>query len=212
MRTINVTLYEYDELPTDRAKERAREWFRRAGGGDDYCSEYVIDDAKTCFALCGFDITDVYYSGFWSQGDGACFVGSWSAKDVKADKLKEHAPQDKELHRIADALAALAKQFPGMSLSLTHRNHYYHEYTVSVSAEFGSDDPIELLSYSSPEYNDRAELLLKAEENATELARAAMRWTYRRLRDEYEYQNADEQVIESIRANAYEFTEDGERA
>lgn len=37
-------------------------------------------------------------------------------------------------------------------------------------------------------------------------------WIYSRLEAEYEYQNADEQVDESIRINEYEFAEDGNRA
>jgi len=36
-----------------------------------------------------------------------------------------------------------------------------------------------------------------------------MRWVYRALEQEYEYQTANEQVDDSIRANEYEFTETG---
>jgi hypothetical protein len=39
-----------------------------------------------------------------------------------------------------------------------------------------------------------------------------MRWIYRQLEREYDYQNADAQVDENIRANEYEFYEDGKRA
>ena len=37
-----------------------------------------------------------------------------------------------------------------------------------------------------------------------------MKWIYRALEKEYEYQNADEQIGENIIANVYDFTEDGE--
>jgi hypothetical protein len=37
-------------------------------------------------------------------------------------------------------------------------------------------------------------------------------WIYSQLEKEYEWQNADEQVDDTIRANAYEFDEDGARS
>lgn len=36
-------------------------------------------------------------------------------------------------------------------------------------------------------------------------------WIYERLSDEYDYQTSDSAVEETIRANEYEFDEDGER-
>lgn len=39
-----------------------------------------------------------------------------------------------------------------------------------------------------------------------------MRWIYRALEAEYEYQDSDGQVDETIKANEYEFEEDGSRA
>jgi hypothetical protein len=46
-------------------------------------------------------------------------------------------------------------------------------------------------------------------DSLVELARDAMRWVYRQLEEEYEYQTANEQVDDAIRANEYEFTEAG---
>ena len=51
-----------------------------------------------------------------------------------------------------------------------------------------------------------------AESDITQLMRDFADWIYRQLEAEYEYQNSDEQVIESIRCNEYEFDEQGERA
>lgn len=41
--------------------------------------------------------------------------------------------------------------------------------------------------------------------------RSSMRWIYRQLEKENEYLTSDEHVDENIRANEYEFTEDGDR-
>jgi hypothetical protein len=67
------------------------------------------------------------------------------------------------------------------------------------------------MDYGSQEYLAREKVLREAEEAAIETARDAMRWIYRRLEREYEYQNSVECVDEVIRANEYEFTEDGRR-
>ncbi len=44
-----------------------------------------------------------------------------------------------------------------------------------------------------------------------ELLRDFAHWIYRQLEQEWDYQNTDEQVDESIQANEYEFDEDGVR-
>lgn len=45
MKTITIQLYEYDELPTEKAKEKAREWF--AEGAFDYdWWDFVYDNAE----------------------------------------------------------------------------------------------------------------------------------------------------------------------
>lgn len=113
--------------------------------------------------------------------------------------MREYAPQDAELHRIADELAKIAKAFPEASFTVKHHGpHYYHEYMTNF--DFACTDA---------EGNDM-NIPQDVEDKLIELARDAMRWIYRQLMKEYDWQTADEQVIESIRANEYWFTEDGE--
>jgi hypothetical protein len=49
----------------------------------------------------------------------------------------------------------------------------------------------------------------KAEAELKEATRDAMRWVYRMLEAEYDWQTSDEQVDEMLKANGYEFTEEG---
>jgi hypothetical protein len=190
VRTVETKVYKFDEL-NDNAKERAREWYRH-GGFDYEWWDATYDDAKTCLALAGFDVEKIYFSGFWSQGDGACFEGSWSAADTKPVKaMRAHAPKDKELHRIAAAMRAIARKDKAASMSVRHRGHYSHEGCTEFNVEA------------------RTAFL---EEAIIETSRDAMRWIYKSLEREYEYLISDEQVDESIRANEYEFTEDGQHA
>ena len=203
-------VYQFDELD-EKAKERARKWYRQGNYDDSFWSECVIDDAKEIGTHMGMDIDNIYFSGFWSQGDGACFEGTWRASDVKVDKLKEYAPQDKELHRIVDGLADLAKEYPDGYFRVTHRGHYSHSGCTSFDVELPREQKEEL-EYGSPEYKALQVKLGEDEDTLIELARDFMDWIYRILEKEWEYLNADEQVDESIRANDYEFLKDGTRA
>jgi len=108
IETVKRELYSYDEL-SDDAKEKARDWYR--GGAFDF--EWWFDavyDAKQIGALMGIDIDEVYFSGFWSQGDGACFTGEYRYKKGSVAAIKKEFPTDKELHYIAENLAAIQRQ------------------------------------------------------------------------------------------------------
>jgi len=209
-RVTETTVYQFDEL-SDEAKEKAREWYRQGNCDDSFWSECAIDDAKEIGKLLGMDIDKVYFSGFWSQGDGACFEGTWRAGDIKLDKLKEYAPQDKELHRIGEQLAELAVKYPDGHFRVTHRGRYSHSGCTSFDVELPNDQEQEL-EYDSPEYKALQVELGEDEDSLIELARDYMNWIYQRLEADWEWQNADEQVDENIRANEYEFLEDGQLA
>jgi hypothetical protein len=197
MRTATVNVFQFGEL-APRAKEKARAWYRQGAFDHDWW-EFTVEDAKTCFKLVGFDISNVPFSGFSSQGDGACFEGTWRARDVKPGELQKHAPEDEELHRIAAGFEAVAKQYPGAFFKVRHSWHHYHQYSATFEFEFLDNEGNEI------------EDVRTAEKDLIDLARAAMKWTYRQLEKEYEYQSSDEQVDVSIEANEYEFTDDGKR-
>lgn len=202
MPRINETkVYQFDEL-TDDAKERARQWYRDCTSEDfnDFHGDCVIDDAKECFKLLGIRVDRVFYSGFWSQGDGACFEGAFYASDFQPGKLEEHAPKDEELHRIAKQFQELVSQLPHSSFQVKHHGHYSHSHCTEFDIDLGLDEDEDVLPVTFDE------------EDIKELARDCMDWIYSQLQKEFEYQNADEQVDESIRANEYEFTEDGRRS
>lgn len=201
MTTKTINLYTFDEL-TDKAKGTAREWYRDGLFSQGiWDGDATIEDAKQCFSLVGFDIERVPFSGFWSQGDGACFEGSWKASDVQPGKLVEHAPQDAELHRIAAEIERIAVLFPFASFTVENSGRYCHEHSTSFSVSIPTEDGDEIDTHERE----------TAEKALIEASRDAMRWTYRALEADYEWQAADEQVDESILANGYTFDEDGKR-
>lgn len=220
MRAIETTVYQFTELG-DAAKEKAREWYRRGLDGDNYFAESVIEDAAQIAEMMGIDLRQrsvrligggtrqepaIYWSGFSSQGDGACFEGDWHACNVKPGAVAAHvgdSEQCREIKRIAAEFERLAAEFPCADFQVAHRGRYSHEHSVEFDFTLGRGH--ELTDEQAARADD-------AEEELAEAARDFMRWIYRQLEKEYEYTRSDEQVDESIIANEYEFEEDGSRA
>lgn len=211
MRTIETTVYQYDEL-SDRAKEKAREWYSQFVFNDSCDWDCIYEDAANVAEILGIDLRQkrvtlmngqhrydpcIYFSGFSSQGDGACFEGNYVYAKGAAKKIREYAPQDAELHRIADALQEVQRRhFYRLVAGMAHRGHYHHSGCMDVSVE---------------DSEDRWRDIGDAEDDIRQLMRDFADWIYSQLEKEYEYQTSDEAVEEAIRANEYEFDEDGER-
>ena len=208
---VQTTVYRLDELD-ESAKGRARDWYRQRAFDDDWY-EFVYEDFETICGILGVRLkTDavplmgggtrskprIYFRGFSSQGDGACFETYYSYEKTAPKKIREHAPLDAELHRIADALLAIQRRnFYQLRAEASHRGHYYHEFSMVISV--GRD---------SGTWQD---MTADAEEAVTEALRDLARWLYRQLECEYEYQTSDAVIDEAIAANEYTFTEAGRR-
>lgn len=154
----------------------------------------VYDMFREDMKEIGVRVDNIYFSGFWSQGDGACFEGhisDWS-KFLPAVGMSE-----------------LVEEARGndISLSWIHRGRYYHEYSVS----FDVDD----LWISNP-YDEDEDLLRFAAWDATnpeggqiyerrgeiiEFLRDRMRQLYSDLEDEYDYLTGDEATTAYILDN-----------
>jgi len=196
MREITTKVYTFDEL-SDDAKEKAREWFRQDVFTDSNDWEFVYEDAKEIASMFGLDIQKIYFTGFASQGDGACFEGEYSFRPGGLKAVKDHAPQDTELHNIIEALQDIQRRnFYQLAATTTHSGHYYHSgyMTVDIERKDGKD------------WSDGARDEIKDQ------LRNFADWIYYQLEAEYDYQMSDEAVDENIRINEYEFTEKGERA
>ncbi len=200
MRIRETKLYHFNEL-SDEAKETAIEEFH--GINTDWLdwANYVIEDAKEIGRLMGIDIDKVYYTGFWSKGDGACFEGNYMYKKGSVKAIIEYAPTDEELHRIVRELQSTQKKvFYQVKASVKQSGHYSHRFCTDFSVDFES-------WFTGKDYYNQ-----KAEEVIIETLRDYMLWIYKRLEAEYDYQTTKEAIIETIEANKYEFTEDGECA
>jgi hypothetical protein len=194
-QVIATTVYQYDELPTEQAKQKAREWYNE-GNNDTGWADYVIDhwqDEK--LPALGYNNAQIKYSGFWSKGDGASFTA-----DV--DFLKYCQANEVKLPRLLkQRLEKGTVQVWGKIVRTSH--HYCHENTVGYD-------------YCDVQVNEGRTDLMRQQVQTIWLdmignARAKMREIYRELETAYDYEASEENVAENIRANEYTFTEDGER-
>lgn len=205
--TIERTLFKFEELG-DAAKEKARDWYRE-GDQFEFSTEFIYEDTYRMGALMGINLDTrpvklmgggtrynpcIYFSGFSSQGDGACFEGSYRYAKGGVSAVKAEC-NDEELIRIATGLQAVQRQnFYRLRATCAHRGHYYHSGCMRVEVED-----------CESQYRD----LKDAEDEVTQLLRDFADWVYKRLEDEYEYTQSDAACDEGIIANDYEFTEDG---
>ena len=208
---ITTEVFRLQEL-SDSAKDAARAWYRKDGPYDGWY-DFVYEDFAAICEILGIELKTlpvrlygggtgqkpcIWFSGFWCQGDGACFEGRYRYKKAAIRNIRAHAPQDDELHRIALALQAIQRRhFYRLRAEIIHRGRYYHEYCMSIEVALDSSDVRGMIA--------------DAEDRVIELMRDLARWLYRQLEREYEYLTSDEVVDEAIIANDYTFTEDGRR-
>ena len=204
MRVIEKEIFKYEELD-DRAKDKAKDWYRQFVFNEHCDWEFVLEDAVQAAEILGIGIgrrrgsweSAIYFSGFWSQGDGACFEGSYRYAKGAAKRVREEYPEDKELHRIADELQTIQRRnFYKLCARMTHSGRYSHSGCMDVSVWH---------------YDDQYRDIGDAEDDIAQLMRDFADWIYGQLEKEYEYQCSDNVVEESIIANEYEFDEYGDR-
>lgn len=165
--------------------------------------EGVYEQFKGDMDAIGIQVERMYFSGFWSQGDGACFEGYVFDWELFLNSLGYTEP----------ALIDHATSYFGMRVE--HRGHYYHENCTS----FGFDTPLPssnededfIDDYSPHERDSLQEAVWLAllnqysgdsfEREFTEAFKDHMRDLYQRLEEEYDYLTSDEAVLDSLEAN-----------
>lgn len=216
-----IKLYQFDELD-EKAKERARDWYRSVGGNtdDEYWYEHIYEDFEQVCKCLGVELDthsvrlmgggtrrkpDISWSGFSSQGDGACFNGVYRTDLSAGDAIRKHAPLDTDLHNIADKLVDLSSAYPeGVFVRVKSHGNYSHARTMRVERAEAN----EVLDGATGEWSEPE---LTNEDEFLECLRDLADWLYSSLEKAYEWADADEQIDESIRANEYTFLECGTR-
>lgn len=163
----------------------------------DYQYEHTIEEAKKM----GIEVrsTDITFSGFCSQGDGASFTGKVTDlhKFLEANNLLADYPRVVQLIGMGHA----------PTLELVRTNQYYsHQNTVSANGDFTWFESVvncpsqlhqTIIATWDAELHgemDRLGLALQT------TARAMMVELYLRLEKEYEHQTSDANVAETMAA------------
>lgn len=216
--TKTATVYTYAEL-SDKAKEKARDAYRE-GHLDYEWWDSVYEDAVDMAAEIGIEIGTrrggkqpaIFFSGFSSQGDGACFEGTYRYKKGALKALQSAAPAghrdpetgqwveqeaNKELHRICRDLQEIQRPFLyKLQATVKQSGHYNHSGCTDIEVTHADDM-----------YRDIGD----AEDGIKQALRDFMDWIYARLEAEYDYLNSDKAIEEAIEANECEFLESGTR-
>lgn len=183
------TEFDFDEL-SDIAKQAAREHYTSGDYPYDAWCEPVYNTAKAAGRLLGVEVSDITFSGFWSQGDGCSFSGTYSINsNAINDILAEW--DDKTLSDIAERLTHLQINRRMLGLEpITATISYRGSYRLLVELyeeSFDADD----------------------EDTFRSLMQKFANWIYAQLENEYNYLCSDEYVDERLREDGTKFDEDG---
>lgn len=202
--TKTTTVYPFDEL-SEQAKERARDDYR-VNNLDYEWWDSVYDDADQIAQCLGIDMENkgkrtrvpaIWFSGFASQGDGACFEGTYRYKKGWRKALLHHVGPGASLDTLLDIgqqlQAAQARQFYKLSAVVKQRGHYYHSGCTTID-----------VTHDDSMYRDIGD----AEEDVRQALREFMDWIYQQLEREHDWLQSDECIDEALRADR-EYREDG---
>lgn len=165
----------------------------------------VYDCFNRDMADIGIDVDRMYFSGFSSQGDGACFEG----------RVDDWAKFLESAGYTCPALTALAAE--AWSFSVKHSGHYYHENCTHFSSDmvspndYSESEMDEFVYTHSPYDTDiqnaafvailKGYDFAKLEDELEEAFKSHMRDLYSRLEVEYDDLTSDTAVLESLDAN-----------
>lgn len=231
--------YSIRELP-DYVRARVLDRYRDWNLHDEWWGA-CFDDFVVCAERLGIDIDyrrspvgtsvkhdlAIYFTGFASQGDGACFEGRWRStaylsKEVTwshcnltrtvsvpfttfLQAIRDHAPKDEALHDIARRLdwfrkrSTLMREWRAHVVRGRRSGTYVHERSVKIEAGCNVT--------TSDDYCDASA------EHADEIASALrdfMRWMYWTLEAEHDHLRSDEAIVASLEANELRFDTEGE--
>ena len=201
--------YDFSELSED-AKQKAREHHTSDGYPYDDWWDGVYDDANRVAKILGLDIeltrqtksggtvavVNISFSGFWRQGDGASFEGSYRYNPQAIAEMNEYCNDD-ELIRIATELTVMQttqrlKSLDFFAATIRQSGRYSHSYTMDFEIhDYGIDE------IGEPDKTQFAQLM-----------RDFADWIYKTLETEHDYLMSDKVVDEQLADE--KFDEDGD--
>lgn len=184
MNTHTICTYKFSEL-SNAAKETALENHRY-----DFCDDNLLDfcDFTTDKIKSIFEDAEFFYSGFYSQGDGACFTFSRLNFENLFAELEKHG----------NIFSAEVKEFlkENFRCEGVHYGYYYHRNSISIEWDCAEN---EKFNYEIEKFTDALE----------DLRLSLCFKLYSELKNTYNDLTSDEYISESLETNEYEFLESG---
>lgn len=194
MRIVETKVYTFEELSAP-AKQNAIENHRDINTHDGWWEpifEGITEEANAK----GFHVGNIYFSGFWSQGDGAMFEYT-----TLGDTLLNNFVDQLDLSPMRKSWLRTITFADGKGV---HRGHYYHENCCTHLLDFepngSSGTNIDAWINS---FADQFEQFVISE------YKTLCRELYSRLSEYNDELTSDEEVADTLIANEYEFTKDG---
>ncbi len=195
MTEVDSETFTFTQL-SDAAKAQAREDYTGPKYLDYDWHTFVIEDARCIAKIFGIHTINIHFSGFSSQGDGACFTGGYAYNDAAVKQIADHTT-DEELIRIATELTAMQilQRLKGLGpfrAQITSRGNYCHSGTMATDIY---------------DWNNDSEIGEPDEKQFLRLMRDFADWIYKQLEAEYDYLHSDEYVDQYLVDQ--KFDEDG---
>jgi len=216
------TEFSYQELSA-KAQERARQWFSESLDYEWW--DGVYENAKADGPERGFEIEDIRFSGFWSQGDGASWTGSVNIKVFLDYHLKEDNP-DYGRYFVLQAIVGENQDWVERRTNVNRSGfHYVHDNMMRLESisiinlecldendeeRLQADGPLQRANvYQLYKGADIDRLIEDLETWILNEAQAYARQIYDDLEAEHEHLTSEESLIEAAEANGWMFDEDG---
>lgn len=204
MRTVTTNVYQFEELPPDAQKnalDKYREWLT----DDPYWYTCETEYHKDLLTEQGIIQPEIYFSGFWNQGDGAVF----DCKEVDLIKLMDSLGLQDKYRFVYDGVSdGTLDVSSGIHRTYTY---YSHENTARFDLDF---EQLNMEFDSEDEYTETQNMIifmLSRLRNELEQWRLdTCRDIYHDLEQEFTLLQSDDVLKEHFIENEYEFTENGE--
>jgi hypothetical protein len=187
MQTISINLYTFGELAPE-VQKKVVERERSINVDDSFWYEPIIEDNTEQLEQLGFEQVKIWFTGFGSQGDGACFTAT-----VNIEQFLSARGLDGTFPEVINAAKHAL-----LWVTIRHTYRYYFATSTDVQIQYDGDQDID----------DALERLRRIIEDA----RAKLGNTiYKALEEEFFHEISNEAVQDTLILDEYTYLSDGTR-
>lgn len=210
MKKITITLYSFEELPQATQKQVTQK-LNSINVDYSFWYEYSYEHFEKLCALLGVivDTKSLHFNGFYAQGDGSCF-----SADVDLVGFIENIRSRTWKGLVAESeLELLVPDIsPHLFLLIKKGSIETSAKIRSQSRGIGIEAGLNWNYDSSKNFSNIGKSFLVLESWFQKTAKTLNDYLYKSLQTEYEFVTSEQSVAETITANEYLFTIDGEPA